>query len=299
MGAGVMCARAVIRDLYRPAEGARVLSKALSGLGVVACLSAPVGGLLLALFNWRVALLTLAVFGAATLVLVVLRFEETLAAKNPQALQAGTLVRTWIGIARNPTFLAYSALSAASYCGLFTYLAGSSFVLIKVLGLSATHYGLLMFFGSFCYILGTFLCRRLLLRFGVRRTVAIGGGVTLVAGCLVGGLAQAGLSSGPNGSWYIVAPFCLYMVGHGVHQPCGQSGAVGPFPQAAGAASALNGFAMMSASFLMGAWLGAHMDGTVFALTNGVWFCSVMIALSAWTLVQKYGDPARAPVGQA
>ena len=46
MGAGVMCARAIIRDLYDPREGAQVMSKALSGLGVIACLSAPVGGLL-------------------------------------------------------------------------------------------------------------------------------------------------------------------------------------------------------------------------------------------------------------
>ena len=50
--------------------------------------------------------------------------------------------------------------------------------------------------------------------------------------------------------------FYLFMLGHGVHQPCGQSGAVGPFPQAAGAASALSGFLMMVVAFGMGAWLG-------------------------------------------
>ena len=86
-------------------------------------------------------------------------------------------------------------------------------------------------------------------------------------------------------------PYYVFMLAHGVHQPCGQSGAVGPFPQAAGAASALNGFVMMLAAFGMGAWLGTRMDGTVFPLTNGVWFWSVLIALAGWTLVQKHGDP--------
>ena len=38
LGAGVMCARAVVRDLYAPTEGARIMSKGLSGLGVLACL---------------------------------------------------------------------------------------------------------------------------------------------------------------------------------------------------------------------------------------------------------------------
>ena len=293
MGAGVMCARAIIRDLYPPAEGARVMSKALSGLGVVACLSAPLGGLVSDLFNWRAALLALAIFGAVSLALIVWRFEETVLQKNPRALRPVTLVRTWTTIARNPTFLAYSALSAASYGGLFTYLASSSFVLIKVLGFSKTRYGLLMFAVSFSYILGTFMCRRLLARFGVRRSVAIASALTLTSGTLIGVMGLAGLSSGPHGGWFIVLPFCFFMLAHGVHQPCGQSGAVGPFPFAAGAASALNGFLMMLAAFTMGGWLGSHMDGTVFPLTNGVWFWSALIALAGWTLVQQHGEPGR------
>ena len=295
MGAGVMGARAIVRDLYRPVDSARVMSKALSGLGVIACLSAPAGGLLTELFSWRVALLSLGVFGAVSLALVVWRFEETVPRKNPHALEPMMLLRTWATIALNPTFLAYSALSASSYCGLFTYLATSSFVLIKVLGYSKTQYGLLMFFVSFCYILGTFMCRRLLPRFGVRRSVAIACAITLCAGTLTGVLALTGLSSGAYGGWCIVLPFSVFMLAHGVHQPCGQSGAVGPFPLAAGAASALNGFVMMVCAFAVGGWLGTHMDGTVFPLTHGIWFWSVIIALSGWTLVQKYGEPGRAP----
>ena len=36
MGAVVMCARAIVRDLYTPLTGARAMSKALTGLGIVA-----------------------------------------------------------------------------------------------------------------------------------------------------------------------------------------------------------------------------------------------------------------------
>ena len=293
MGAGVMAARAIIRDLYTPVEGARVMSKALSGLAVVACLSAPTGGVLSDLFNWRGALLTLAVFGAASLALVLWRFEETLVRRNPQALQPAILWRTWLQILGNPTFRAWSALSAASYGGLFTFLASSSFVLIGVLHISTTHYGLLMFAMSLAYMGGTFLCRALLRRMGVRRAVAIAAGMTLTAGTLLGGFGITGLAGGAHGVWFIMLPYFLFMVAHGIHQACGQSGAVGPFPQAAGAASALNGTVMMLAAFLMGSWLGRHMDGSVLPLTQGVWFWSVLIALSAWTLVQRHGEPAR------
>ena len=285
MGAAVMCARAIVRDLYTPVQGASVMSKGLSGLGIIACLSAPLGGLLTALFNWHAALLALSVFGALSLGLIALRFEETIPARNPQALQFDTLVRTWIVIVRNPTFLAFTALSTFAYSGLFTFLASSSFVFIRVLGLSTTQYGLVMFANSFIYVLGTFLCRRLLPRFGVRRTVAIAGVLTLSGGGLVATLAFAGVHS----VWAIELPFALFMLAHGIHNPCGQSGAVGPFPQAAGAASALNGFLAMVSAFATGQWLGRHMDGTTGPLALGILFWSVMITLSAWTLVQRYG----------
>jgi DHA1 family bicyclomycin/chloramphenicol resistance-like MFS transporter len=287
MGAGVMCARAIVRDLYTPAQGASVMSKGLSGLAVIACMSAPLGGLLTALFSWHAALLALAVFGALGLGLIALRFEETVPHKNPNALQPATLARTWSGIVRNPTFLAFSVLSVCSYSGLFTFLASSSFVFIRVLGFSTPQYGLVMFANSFIYLLGTFLCRRLLVRFGVRRTVALAGVLSFAGGTLMGILALAGVVS----AWAILLPFGLFMLGHGIHQPCGQSGAVGPFPQAAGAASALNGFLMMVSAFATGQWLGTHMDGTANPLIFGIWFWSVLITLSAWTLVQRYGRP--------
>lgn len=295
MGAGVMCARAVVRDLYAPTEGARIMSKGLTGLGVIACASAPVGGLLAEYFGWRVALLALAVFGALTLTVVALRFEETLAQKNPRALEPLSLLRTWGQIVRHPTFWAYTLLATTSYAGLFTFLAAGSFVFIGVLGLSKPAYGLAMLTMSLSYIVGTFICRRLLPRFGVRRTVAIAGVATLTAGTAMGVMALMGVQSVAA----IMVPFYLFMLGHGVHQPCGQSGSVGPFPQAAGAASALSGFLMMVMAFGMGGWLGKSLaanPGSVLPLTNGIWFWSVAIAATAWTLVQRHGEPKAPPV---
>ena len=285
MGAVVVCARAIVRDLYEPVEGARVMSKGLTGLGVLACFSAPVGGVIAAFFGWRYALFALAVFGCVALSLVALRFKETLAHKNPTALRPATLISVWRSILGSRTFLAYSALSATSYGGLFTFLATSSFIFIQVLGLSNTAYGGLMFINSLFYIFGTVLCRRLLPRFGVQKSVALAGVLTLAGGSSMGLLAQFGVSN----VWAIMVPQAIFMVGHGIHQPCSQSGAIGPFPNAAGAASAVNGFGMMLVAFAVGAYLGTHMDGTVKPLTHGIWFWSVAIALVAWTLVRQFG----------
>jgi DHA1 family bicyclomycin/chloramphenicol resistance-like MFS transporter len=285
MGAGVMCARAIVRDLYAPSQGAVVMSKGLSGLGVIACLSAPLGGVLTAWLSWHAALMALALFGACTLAWIALYFQETVAHKNPHALQLSSLARTWWQIIRNPTFIAFSALSVCSYGGLFTFLASSSFVFIGVLHLSTTQYGLCMLLNSLVYLAGTFLCRWLIARMGVQRTVAIAGGFSLLGGIGLGALALAGFES----VGAIMGPMCLFILGHGIHQPCGQSGAVSPFPKAAGAASALNGFLMMLAAFAVGLWIGHRIDGTVHPLAYGICFWSILISLCAWTLVQRHG----------
>ncbi len=294
MGAVVMCARAIVRDLYMPLEGARVMSKGLTGLGVLACISAPLGGLLSELYGWRAALAALAVFGGGALLLIALRFEETLPQKSMDALRPRKLVGNWITLFRHPTFIAFSALSTASYAGLFTFLASSSFVFIEVLGVSKTVYGLIMLASSLAYIIGTFICRHLLPRHGVRKTVAMAAVLSVTGGTVMGVLALAGVHS----VWAIMVPHMLFMLGHGVHQPCGQSGAVGPFPQSAGAASAMNGFLMMVAAFGMGGWLGQRLDGTVLPLTNGLWLWSTVLAAVAWTLVRRHGEPGTRPAVQ-
>ena len=285
MGAVVMSARAIVRDLYTPLEGARAMSKALTGLGVIACICAPLGGLLSVWMGWRAALLALTGYAVVTLTLVALRLPETLAHRNPQALHPAVLVRTWLQVLRNPTFWAFSLLTTASYGGLFTFLASSSFVFIDVLGLSRTQYGGVMASACVAYFGGTFVCRSLLARHGLLRTVAIAGALSVSGGTLLALVAAMGWHQ----PWALMLPFYLFMVGHGIHQPCGQSGSVGPFPKAAGVASALNGFMMMLAAFAIGGWLGLRLDGTLWPLINGIWFWSVVLALVSWTLVQRFG----------
>jgi DHA1 family bicyclomycin/chloramphenicol resistance-like MFS transporter len=292
MGAAVMGARAIVRDLYGPVDAARAMSKGLTGLGVIACITAPLGGWLSDHWGWRYALLALAVFGALTCALLVWRFEETLQQRNPQALRGEVLLSTWRTIASHPTFWAYAILTTASYCGLFTFLAASSFVFINVLGESKTAYGLWMTSMSVAYIVGTFACRRMVVHWGVQRSVAIAGAVTLISGGTLAILAWAGV----HHVWAIMLPFYGFMLAHGVHQPCGQSGSVSPFPQAAGAASALSGFLMMVAAFGVGSWLGVQLaqDHTVMPLTQGLGLWSVLIATAAWTVVRRYGQLPRA-----
>jgi hypothetical protein len=156
-----------------------------------------------------------------------------------------------------------------------------------VLGTSRVLYGAILGSISLAYIGGTMLCRRLLTRYGLRGAVKRGAWFTLA-----GGLGMAALSlAGVHTVWAIVLPQYLYAIGHGVHQPCGQAGAVGPFPEKAGTAASLSGFAMTLLGARRRPLARQNLDDTVYPLTLGVGAVSVVLALIAWTLVQWHGEP--------
>lgn len=288
MGAAVMCARAIVRDLYAPQEGARAMASGLGGLGVIALLSPLTGGLLTPLAGWRWSLAVLALFGLLVCLLLVLRFQET--CPTPTPLAPRTLVRNWGHIVRHPGFLVWSGLLAASYGALFTALAASSFVFLEVYKWSPAMYGVAMASASLTYIGGTFLCRRLLARHGLQGAVRIGAFLTLGGGFGMGLLSLAGVDAW----WAFLLPHYLFMIGHGVHQPCTQTGAVAPFPQYAGAASALSGCLLTFVAFGIGAWLGWRMDGTSLPLIHGMWFWCSVIVFIAWGPVQRWGNVSQA-----
>jgi DHA1 family bicyclomycin/chloramphenicol resistance-like MFS transporter len=276
-----------VRDLYPPHEGARVMSKALSGLGLIAMASPAIGGITVQWLNWHAALLIVALYGAAALAFVAWRYEETVPQRNPQATHPRPLLRNWAAVLGNPTFRAWTLMLGFTYGGLFFLLAGSSFVYIEMLGTSKVMYGLIMLSQSGTYLLGTFWCRRLLPRHGLRGAVRRAAVLSLAGGVLMAALALAGIES----VWAIIVPAWLFTLGHGVHQPCGQAGAVGPFPEKAGTAASLSGCYMMLVAFGIGLFLGHAPTGSVLPMTLGFGVTCVLLSVVAWTLVQRHGDP--------
>jgi DHA1 family bicyclomycin/chloramphenicol resistance-like MFS transporter len=101
-------------------------------------------------------------------------------------------------------------------------------------------------------------------------------------------LALAGIHT----AWAVMLPSWLYCIGHGVHQPCGQTGAIGPFPDKAGTAASLSGFWMMAVAFAVGLFLGQTGGDTVYPMTLGFATLALALCAVAWTLVQRHGEPA-------
>lgn len=292
MSASVVCARAMVRDLYEPHQGASVMARALTGVGGLAVLCPALGGWLVASFGWRSAPLLMMFAGIGLCALIVWRLPETIRQRDPNATRLRPLLRQVRTILRNPGFRAWTLMLSCSYGALFFALAGGGIVLIQVLGVSAPQAGFLLSLLGCAYVCGTLLCRRWLPELGMTGSVRRAAALSLTAGLLLAGMAAAE----PHSLWALMLPMALFAVGHGVHQPCSQIGAVAAFPQAAGLASALAGFALAVVAFGVGTWLGATLDGSSLRpLAGGMAAGACASALVAWTLVRRHGEPGPAP----
>jgi MFS transporter, DHA1 family, multidrug resistance protein len=76
------------------------------------------------------------------------------------------------------------------------------------------------------------------------------------------------------------------LVGHGMLQPCCQSGAIGPFAQNAGAASAMMGFLMNVLAAFAGFVLAKSFDGTTLPMAIGVAVCATLAAFCAHKFIR-------------
>jgi DHA1 family bicyclomycin/chloramphenicol resistance-like MFS transporter len=176
------------------------------------------------------------------------------------------MLKSYRAVARNPAYLAYLALASTSFAGLFAWISGSSFVLQNLYGLSPFNFGVAFAVGSVGYMTGTTLAARLVMRLGIDRTLGVGAG-TMTAGGLGMLVAVAlGLVSAAS----LVLPMAIYLAGLGMVLPQAIAGAMTPFPERAGAASALLGLVQQSAAALCGAAVGALLGSSAWPLAAAV-----------------------------
>jgi DHA1 family bicyclomycin/chloramphenicol resistance-like MFS transporter len=274
MAAILVCARAAVRDLYPAHEGPHVMARGLTGLGVVALIAPVLGAYAVQATDWRWVLGGMAVYALVLWALCFRGFTETRVRSSDPSAPKGSVREVFA----SQNFRAWASVSAVTYGGLFCFLLFSPMVYISYLGLSPGWYGWIPAGGSLVYIFSTTMCRRLLTRHGAVRTVQMGSVLSL-AGPLVQALGCWML---PRSAWPLLLGHAIYCIGHGIHQPCGQAGAVGDLPHLAGRAVSWSGFAMMAVAFVVGQ-IAAGFVNPLFS--NGAWPMVVPMALAGVTLV--------------
>jgi len=284
----VVVARAIVRDVFDPLAGAKVMAQASTLLAIGPLFGPILGSFLEVRFGFRATFVVLALFAGALLVATLASLTETNPRPDATATRPRALLDNYARVLRSPEFLSYTLVGAASYAGLFAFISGSSFVLIRVLGVPTAYFGFGFAFCVIGYLIGTIVCRRLLARRGIVRTLKVSACLSAAGGMAMALLAVAGVQH-----WAaVLLPQFVYMLAHGVNFPCAQAGAVAPFPRQAGAAAGLLGFLTMALAALVGGWIGASYNGTVFPLAFTIAVSGLVVFATVWGWVVRLRRPA-------
>jgi DHA1 family bicyclomycin/chloramphenicol resistance-like MFS transporter len=271
-----------VRDIYGRERAARMLSYMGMAMALAPAFGPILGGFLEVWFGWRANFAALAAFALATLSAAVVTLPETNQWKSPDATRPGHLAGTYLGLLRHRAYIGYALITACAYSGIFSFISGSSFVLIGLLGLSPDVYGFCFAAIVVGYMIGTFLSGRSTLSLGLERMIQLGSAVQLAGGLAGVGLFLAGVVTVAS----IVGPMVVFMIGTGLVMPNAQAGAIGPFPRTAGAASALLGFFQMGLAALVGIAVGHGSGESAFAMMAAIALVASGGALSYWLLVR-------------
>lgn len=288
--AGPVVGRAVVRDVHGREGAARVLSYMSAAMALAPAVGPILGGFLEVWFGWQANFVALLVYGLAGLAGTLLLLPETHLAREEVSGQLPRILVNYGALARHPAFLGYALSVAFAYSGIFSFISGSSFVLVDVIGLPPDEYGFCFAAIVVGYIAGTITGARITRRLGISRMVLLGASVAVAGGLVLAGLAwfarPLGLDAGYAGAAAVVLPMMLFMTGVGLVMPNATAGAIGPFPQMAGTASALVGFMQMTMAALVGIVIGHIHDGTARPMTSAIALAAIAIMLAYRMLIR-------------
>jgi DHA1 family bicyclomycin/chloramphenicol resistance-like MFS transporter len=286
-GVGIVIAQAAGRDVY---DGSRLIRfyGRLTVVGGFAAIVGPLlGGALTAVLDWRGLFIVLALIGAAILLWVAIGFPDTLRPEARTAAGFAVIARDMRLLLSDRRFIGAIIAQGFVYAALFAYLAGATYVLQGVYGLSPQQYALAFGVNSAGFMVFGYLAGRSSERWSIVGTLVVGLTVAGVGGI---GLLIAGLTQVPLLA--VLVSLFLLAAGTALTSPPSTTIALTGYPQIAGTASSLLGAARFAFGGIAAPIVGVA--GSLSILPLGL-VTTVAIALAAVTALNFLSRPTAAP----
>ena len=190
--AGIVLARAIIRDVYEREAAARGLALVMMAMTLAPAISPAFGAYLSEWIDWRAIFLLLGGLGAIVFAATLARLGET--NRNRTRLDLAGMVAAYGLLLRSPAFVGFALCSACCSASWFTFLASAPHLLADIVGEPPSTYGLMILMPMGTYMLGIAIAARFAFRFGsltlliCGRVVAFVGATVMILRFLVGGV---------------------------------------------------------------------------------------------------------------
>jgi DHA1 family bicyclomycin/chloramphenicol resistance-like MFS transporter len=255
--AGIVIARAVVRDLHAGEALARFFSLLMIVQGLAPILAPLFGGLLLHFTSWRGVFVVLAIIGTLLLLAAAIGLGESLPPERRQSGSIRVTLMTFRRLLTDRIFVGYSLSYGLAFSAMFSYISGSPFVLQDIYGLSPQLFSVAFATNALGIGVAGQVNGRLIGR--VRPIRLLATGLTAMATGAVALLAVVALSR--IGLLGILPSLFVVVASLGFIMPNATALALADHPRTAGSASALLGvlqFTIAAAAAPLVGILGVH-----------------------------------------
>jgi DHA1 family bicyclomycin/chloramphenicol resistance-like MFS transporter len=281
-GASMVVGRAIIRDMFPPADAQRVMSQVTIYFGVAPAVAPIVGGLLLVHFGWHSVFVFLTLVGLLLWLISWRLLPETLHATQAQPFHPAHLLKGYWAMFSSPRFLALALASGVPFNGMFLYILSAPVFLGELLHLAPTHF-FWLFISTISGIMGgAWLSGRMAGRMQPGRQIRIG--FTIMFTIAVLNLLANSLFTAQ--AWWAIPPIGIFSFGWALMVPVVTLLVLDQAPERRGMASSLQAcIGSVANAFVAGVISPLVMHSTVqLALASLLMSC---IGMVAWFFVRK------------
>ncbi len=280
--AGMVAARAIVRDLFEVKDNAKVFSTLMLVVAVSPIIAPTLGGYVTAALGWRYVFAILIIVGLIILSGVYFLLPESKQPDPGYSLKAGDILNNYAAILKNPQFYTYALTGAVSFAGLYAYISGSPYVFMEIFHVNEQQYGWIFAVIAIGIIGASQVNTLVLKRISSERIIKIALIFQAIIGISLASLTWLGLS----GLFTTIFFIFLFLCCQGFIFPNSSALSLARFGHNAGSASALMGALQLSIGAMASAMVSVLKSDSAMPMT-GTMACSPVIALIIFYVGRK------------
>jgi DHA1 family bicyclomycin/chloramphenicol resistance-like MFS transporter len=250
-GVGIVIARAIVRDISDGVAAARIFALLVIMSSVAPIFAPLIGAGVLAVASWRGIFVVLATIGTFLVALSLTRIPETLALERRQTGGGRKMMTVFMGLLADRDFVPFAISYSVGFGAMFAYIAGGSYALEDVYGLSPQVFSAVFAANSIGLIAVSQVSRTLVVRFGPRPLLRVG-----LVGNMFGAVAVFAVTFEHSGKWQLIASLFLLVCAQGLVLPNGMAAAMGGQNETLGSAAGLIGVSQFGISAVIAPLVG-------------------------------------------
>jgi len=281
-GAGIVVARAVVRDMFAPAQAQKVMSQITIYFGVAPAVAPIIGGWLFVHLGWHSIFWFLTAIGIALWVANYKLLPETLHISHRQPFNASNLMQGYWQLGLDPRFLLLALASGVPFNGMFLYVLSAPVFLGEHLGLAPTQFFWFFVLSISGIMAGAWVSGRLAGKIAPKRQIKYGFAIMLLIALI--NLA-ANILFKAEASWALI-PVSIFSFGWAMMVPVVTLLVLDLHPMRRGMASSLQSFIGSTANGLVAGLIAPLVMHSTVAMAAAS-LAMMCVGLVAWIYVRR------------